>query len=479
MQQAADFASAPPRSDSERSLLSPLLETASGLNQNRSTSKGHRASDLPGFTFGLRVEDRGRRVTAANEIIELTDDDFYQDPHAVYRRLRERGPIHRVRLDGVLSWLVVDQDVAKQAFVEPNISKRVTSPEGQAAIAKNGGAEKFAGAVNENMLFADPPQHTRLRSLVAKAFASRAVRDLGPRITAIADSLLDELSAKESADLLDDYAFPLPIMVICELLGVADDDKDDFRAWTEIVVNESASVEERTSAGISFFTYLTELIAVRTADPREDLLSALIVAKDDGDRLDQQELISMLFLLLAAGHETTVNLIGNAVLELLRDPASAERLRADPTGVPAYVEEILRCQGPVHLATARFTTAPITLGGQYIDAGEFVMISLAAANRDPQRYPDPDGVQPARTDNRHIAFGHGIHYCVGAALARMEATIALTRLLDRIPAMSLDGDIDELSWRKSLLIRGLAALPVRLSPPVKGAAAGELQYSAN
>ncbi|MEV0028922.1 cytochrome P450 [Nocardia sp. NPDC050793] len=420
-------------------------------------------------------------MTTANEIIELTDDDFFRDPHAVYRSLRERGPIHRVRLDGVLSWLVVDQDVAKQAFIEPNLSKRITSPEGQAAIAKNGAAEKFAGAVNDNMLVADPPQHTRLRSLVAKAFASRAVRDLGPRITAIADSLLDELSAKDTADLLDDYAVPLPIMVICELLGVADDDKGDFRAWTEVVVDESAGVEERINAGISFFTYLTELIAVRTDNPREDLLSALIVAKDDNDRLDQQELISMLFLLLAAGHETTVNLIGNAVLELLRDPVTAERLRADPTGVPAYVEEILRCQGPVHIATARFTTAPITLGGREIDAGEFVMISLAAANRDPQRFAEPDEVDAARTDNRHIAFGHGIHYCVGAALARMQATIALTRLLDRIPAMSLDGDFDALSWRKSLLIRGLAALPVRLSLPVEGAAAeiGEQQYSMN
>ncbi|MFD0360415.1 cytochrome P450 [Nocardia sp. GCM10030253] len=402
-------------------------------------------------------------MTAANEILDLTGD-FYQDPHAVYRTLRERGPIHRVRLEGVLGWLIVDYDVAKQAFVEPNISKNVGSPEGQAVLAKNGAADMFNGAINNNMLFSDPPQHTRLRRLVAKAFASRAVRDLGPRITAIADTLLDDMSSRETVDLLDSYAFPLPIAVICELLGVPDDDKDAFRSWTAIVVNDSAPIEERTSAGVSFFTYLTELISARTDNPRDDLLSELIIAKDDDDRLDQQELISMLFLLLAAGHETTVNLIGNAVLELLRDPAAAERLRADPSGIPAYIEEILRCQGPVHLATARYTTAPITLGNQDIAAGEFVMISLAAANRDPERFAEPDRIDADRGDNRHVALGHGIHYCLGATLARMEATIALTRLLARIPAMSLNAEVGELIWRKSLLIRGLAALPVRLVP---------------
>ncbi|MEV6431480.1 cytochrome P450 [Nocardia sp. NPDC051463] len=403
-------------------------------------------------------------MTAAHEILELTDE-FYQDPHAIYQMLRERGPIHRVRLEGVLGWLIVDHDVAKQAFMEPTISKKVSSPEGRAVLAKNGADDMFNGAINDNMLFADPPQHTRLRRLVVKAFAGRAVRDLGPRITAIADELLDTMSTRETVDILDAYAFPLPIAVICELLGVPDDDKDAFRSWTAVVVNDSASIEERTSAGINFFTYLTELIAVRTDNPRDDLLSELIVAKDNGDRLDQQELISMLFLLLAAGHETTVNLIGNAVLELLRDPPAAARLRADPSAIPAYIEEILRCQGPVHLATARYTTAPITLGDQDIDAGEFIMISLAAANRDPERFAEPDRIDAERDDNRHIAFGHGIHYCLGAALARTEATVALTRLLARIPTMSLNVAVGELTWRKSLLIRGLAALPVRLAPP--------------
>ena len=411
-------------------------------------------------------------MTAADEILELTDD-FYQDPHAVYRELRARGPIHRIRLDGVLGRLVVDHEVAKHAFTEPGISKKIGSPQGQEVLARNGAADMFNGAINDNMLFSDPPQHTRLRKLVTKAFTGRAIRELGPRITAIADDLLDRMSTRERVDLLDSYAFPLPIAVICELLGVPDDDKDDFRTWTAMVVDDSAPIEDRTTAGISFFTYMTKLIADRTDSPGEDLLSELIVAKEDGDRLDQSELISMLLLLLAAGHETTVNLIGNAVHEMLRDPEIVRRLRAEPAAVPAFVEEILRVQGPIHLATARYTTRPITLGGQEIDAGEFVMISLAAANRDPARFEQPDRIDIDREDKRHIAFGHGIHFCLGAALARMEATVAITRLLDRIPELSLDAESGVPRWRKSLLIRGLESLPVSLVP----AAEPELEFS--
>lgn len=401
-------------------------------------------------------------MTAAEEILEITDD-FYQDPHRVYRELRQRGPIHRIRWDGVLGWLVVDHEVAKKAFLEPNISKRLGSPEGQAALAKNDAADMFSSAVNDNLLFSDPPQHSRLRRLVAKAFASRAMVDLGPRITEIADEMLDAMAGKQDVDLLDSYAFPLPIAVICELLGVPDDDKDAFRSWTAVLVDDASTIEERGSAGANFFTYLTELITARTDNPRNDLLSELIIAKDDGDRLDQQELIAMLFLLLAAGHETTVNLIGNAVLELLGDPTTAERLRQNPADIPGYLDEILRCQGSIHVATARFTTAPITLGGQDIEAGEFIMISLAAANRDPEQFADPDRIDIERSDSRHLAFGYGIHYCLGAALARTEATVAVKQLLNRYPDIALDPAAGGPVWKRSLLIRGLTALPVRLN----------------
>ncbi|PPJ26203.1 cytochrome P450 [Nocardia nova] len=430
-------------------------------------------SDFDRPSKGLWHVTYSDSAQAADAILELTDD-FYQDPHAVYRELRARGPIHRIRLDGVVGWLVVDHEVAKQAFLEPGISKKIGSPEGQAVLARNGAVDRFNGAINDNMLFADPPQHTRLRKLVTKAFTGRAVRELGPRITTIADELLAEIGIRDRADLLDAYAFPLPVAVICELLGVPDDDKHDFRAWTAVVVNDSAPIEERTTAGISFFSYMTKLIAARTDSPGDDLLSELIIAKEDGDQLDQSELISMLLLLLAAGHETTVNLIGNAVYEMLRNPRIAERLRAEPETVPAYVEEILRSQGPVHLATARYTARPIVLGGREIGAGEFILISLAAADRDPDRFTHPDRVDVDRADNRHIAFGHGIHFCLGAALARTEATIAINRLLDRIPELSLDPEYGEPIWRRSLLIRGLTALPVSMVP----ANEPELEFSA-
>ncbi|MEV0358623.1 cytochrome P450 [Nocardia sp. NPDC050697] len=405
-------------------------------------------------------------MTGAMEILELTDD-FYQDPHATYRALRARGPLHRIRSNGVLGWLVVDHEVAKQALTEPTISKRVGSPEGQAVLAKNGAAELFNTAISDNMLFADPPQHTRLRRLVAKAFSGPAIRDLQPRITAIADTLLDDIGARTTVDLMDSYAFQLPTAVICEVLGVPDSDKEEFRAWTAVVVSDSATIEERTAAGISYLTYLSKLIAERTADPRDDILSQLIIAKDHDDRLDEHELIAMLLLLLIAGHETTVNLIGNSVLELLRDPATAERLRTHPDAIPAYLEEILRCHGSLHVATARYTTAPITLGGTDIDAGEFILISLAAANRDPARFTDPDRIDLERPESRHIAFGHGIHHCLGATLARVEATTAISRLLARFPEISLDGEFSDLTWRKSLLIHGLTSLPVRPGAPTE------------
>ncbi|MFC8044613.1 cytochrome P450 [Nocardia sp. NPDC057353] len=405
-------------------------------------------------------------MTGAMEIVELTDD-FYQDPHATYRALRERGPLHRIRANGVVGWLIVDHEVAKQAFAEPAISKRIGSPEGQAVLAKNGAAELFNTAISDNMLFTDPPQHTRLRRLVAKAFAGPAIRDLQPRITAIADALLDDIGERTAVDLIDSYAFQLPTAVICELLGVPDADKADFRSWTAAVVNDSATLEERTAAGISYLTYLSKLIAERTDDPRDDLLSQLIIAKDHEDRLDEHELIAMLLLLLIAGHETTVNLIGNSVLELLRDPARAERLRTNPEAIPAYLEEILRCHGSLHVATVRYTTAPITLGGTDIDAGEFILISLAAANRDPARFTDPDRIDLERPESRHIAFGHGIHHCLGATLARVEGTIAISRLLTKFPDISLDGEFSDLTWRKSLLIHGLTNLPVRPAGPAE------------
>jgi cytochrome P450 len=310
------------------------------------------------------------------------------------------------------------------------------------------------------MLAADPPDHTRLRKLVGKAFTGRAIAALRPRIEQIAGELLDEMEAgPDRIDLLDAYAFPLPITVICELLGVPTDDRNDFRTWSNTLL-QSADVAAHTAAGASMASYLTELVDERRARPTDDMLGAIVAASEDSDQLSRHEAISMAFLLLVAGHETTVNLIGTGTYALLRHPAQLDALRADPSLVPNAVEEFLRWDGPVHLATVRFTVEPTVIGGVEIPAGEVVLVSLTSANRDPSRWPDADQLDVRRQAASHLAFGHGIHHCLGAPLARLEGDVAFTQLLARFPALSLDAA--ELTWRPSTLIRGLTALPVRL-----------------
>ncbi|MEC3951843.1 cytochrome P450 [Nocardia sp. CDC153] len=408
-------------------------------------------------------------VTASESAIspfELTED-FYQHPHAAYDRLRDRGPAHFVRFPhGGTGWLITDYEAAKAAFLDPTISKALKSPGARAALAGDGAGAQVASAMfGDMMVFYDPPEHTRLRTLVNRAFSSRAVRELAPRITELADTLLAELSADatDELDLLDRYAFPLPMLVICELLGVPNSERDNFRAWSTTLVSNDETTEARSAAVMQFVGYIDQLIRAKADAPSEDLLSELISVSEDGDRLSHRELISMVFLLLVAGFETTVNLISNAVAILLSDKGVREKLAADPDRVPDFIEEVLRYESPASEATFRYTTAPITLGGVEIPAGQRILVSMAAADRDPARFPDPHTVDLDRADKNHLAFGHGIHRCVGAPLARMEGGIALARLLATYPDLELAARA-ELSWRKSLIVRGLTGLPVRLRP---------------
>ncbi|AYF72944.1 cytochrome P450 [Nocardia yunnanensis] len=410
---------------------------------------------------------RERAVTASDsaaEPFELTED-FYQNPHAVYDRLREYGPAHRVRFpDGGTGWLITDYDAAKAAFLDPAISKDLTS-EGARAALSGDGAQAAGAMFGDMMLFYDPPGHTRLRTLVNRAFGGRAVRELAPRITELADTLLAGLAADAAADqdLLDRYAFPLPMLVICELLGVPDAERDNFRAWSTTLVSNDETVEARGAAVRQFVAYIDQLIRAKREQPAHDLLSELITVSEDDDRLSHRELISMVFLLLVAGFETTVNLIANAVAILLSDNNLHATLVANPERIPDFVEEVLRFESPASEATFRYTTAAVTLGGLEIPAGQRILVSMAAADRDPARFADPHTVDLDRADKNHLAFGHGIHRCVGAPLARMEGGIALTRLLAAYPELELAADA-ELRWRKSLIVRGLTGLPVRLHP---------------
>ncbi|WP_378731904.1 cytochrome P450 [Nocardia brasiliensis] len=395
--------------------------------------------------------------------------DFFRTPYAFYEQLRSDGPVHRVRLrTGVQAWLVVDYDAAKQALRHPDIRKNPHSSAGVRARHAATGDGRVIPAnqrLSHHLLYADPPAHARLRKLVTPAFAPARMAALAPRITAIADELLDGIDRAADAtgrvDLLAEYAFPLPITVICELLGVPVEDRARFRDWSAAVVDTPMATPQRmVNATEAIVDYFDRLVALRRTRARgDDLISQLLTGTDDGDRLSHDELISMAFLILVAGHETTVNLIGNTVLTLLTDPPRYRALHNDPDAVAPLVEEMLRYNGPVNVATMRYTAAPITLGGTEIPQGELVLVALASANRDERHFADPAAFHPERSSN-HLAFGHGIHFCLGAGLARLEAKIALTRLVGRYPELRLAVDDDDLRWRRSILIRGLQELPV-------------------
>jgi cytochrome P450 len=369
----------------------------------------------------------------------------------------DRGPIREIEIPGgTRAWLVTGYDEARQALNDPRLSK--TAP----GLRLGPLGDDIREATFRHMLAADPPDHTRLRRLVSAAFTARRIEALRPRIQQISDDLLDGLAGKKRADLIDSYAFPLPIQVICELLGLPDEDRDTFRSWTNVIVGGPAYREQLPSAMRDLVAYTRELLAQRREQPGEDLLSGLISARDDQDRLSEDELTSMVFLLLIAGHETTVNLIGNGAMLLLADRSRWERLESDRDLLPAAIEEFLRYEGPVAYATSRFTTEPMEIAGRPLPAGASVLVGLAEANRDPGRFADGADVDLTRELNPHLGFGHGIHYCLGAPLARLEAQIAFTGLLDRFPQMRLDGTVDDLQWRPGMLLRGLFHLPVTL-----------------
>ncbi|MFJ3924565.1 cytochrome P450 [Streptomyces sp. NPDC090022] len=385
-------------------------------------------------------------------------EDFNADPYPYYARLREAGPVHRVTLVGEGGgdvWLVVGHEEARAALNHPGLSKNWQASEYFEQIA--------ASAVNNHMLEADPPRHTRLRKLVAREFTARRVEALRPLVQRVTDERLDAMAADGArrADLIRSLAFPLPMTVICELLGVPDLDREAFRTWSNEVVAPTTAANSSWALSETA-RYLTALIEDKRARPGEDLLSGLIRDSDeDGDRLTQDELIAMAFLLLVAGHETTVNLISNGVRALLAHPDQLAALRADWSLLDGAVEEMLRYDGPVEGATFRFASEDLEIGGVPIGAGEAVLVSLASADRDPERFPDPDTFDIRRAPQGHLAFGHGIHFCLGAPLARMEGRIAVRSLLERFPDLAADPDAGPHEWIPGTLIRGVKQLPVR------------------
>lgn len=394
---------------------------------------------------------------------KLDAHELWHDPYSIYARMRVEAPVHKVILPGrdLKAWLVTRYADVRAALADPRLSKDYRQVAGLIERhALEDGPRRFATEISAHMLNSDPPDHERLRRLVGKAFTARRIEQLRPRITEIAEELLTGIEPGGEIDLLSAFAFPLPIAVICELLGVPIADRDDFQTWSNTVTSSSPSAEiGKASAEIN--RYLSDLIDRKREEPGEDMLSVLVGVSEDNDRLSHRELVSMAFLLLIAGHETTVNLIGNGTLALLRNPDQLAALRADPGLIGRAVEEFLRFEGPVNVATFRFTTEPVEIGGVLIPEGEFVFASLGSANRDQDRYPHPDRLDLSRDTAGHLAFGHGIHYCLGAPLARLEAEIAFGALLRKFDRMELAVPPESLTWRSSTLMRGLIELPVR------------------
>jgi cytochrome P450 len=396
--------------------------------------------------------------------LEQLQSDYLQDPHAAHERLRNVGPVVELVLPrGLKVWVVTRYDEALIALSDARFSKDFDAAGDLFARHLQPGVPRreFDQSFASHMLNMDPPSHTRLRKLVNKAFTARRMEALRPRIQEITDQLLDEMAGKPQVDLLDALAFPLPITVICELLDVPLDQRDDFRIWSGTLLTDSTQ-EQVNQAGASMYAFLSGLIQAKRDNPGDDIFSALVHASEDDDRLNENELISMAFLLLVAGHETTVNLIGNGVLGLLRNPDQLAALRADRSLLPGAVEEFLRIDGPINLATFRYTAEEVELGGVTIPAGEFVLVSLLGANRDPEKFPEPDRMDITRPTGGHVAFGHGVHFCLGAPLARLEGAIAIGSLLDRFD-LDLATEPGALRWRDSTLLHGLDRFPVSLT----------------
>lgn len=393
---------------------------------------------------------------------ELWSPEVTANPFPLYARMRRETPVARSRhpsMEGPI-WVVCRYQAAVDFLKDSRFakSKQTLSKESQRRYFRVSSLKHL----DQHMLSADPPMHTRLRSLVAQAFTLRRVEALRPRITAIASQLLDRLEPQGRVDLLDAFAFPLPITVIAELLGVPVEDQDRFREWTTTFLTppKDGDLAPLRRMAQEFQAYLQDFLARRRADPQDDLASAMISAEEQGDRLTAEELMSMVFLLLVAGHETTVNLIGNGVWALLQHPGQLERLRAEPALLDSAVEEMLRYCGPVRHSTSRFTTEDTEFHGQHIPAGEMLVAGLLSANRDGDVFPEPERFDIGRQPNRHIAFGSGIHFCLGAPLALLEARVSFRLLLERLPRLRFAVDPATLRWRDSLLIHGLERLPV-------------------
>jgi cytochrome P450 len=407
---------------------------------------------------------------AATQKYDLYGEGFRAATYETFARMRTDDPVFcQPGIDGeTMIWFVTRHEDVVAVLLDDERFVRdpalALTPE-QLEWASSRMPESFQ-FIEQHMLNKDGEDHRRLRRLVTKAFTPRMVEQLRPRIQQIADELIDAVEARGEMELVEEFAFPLPITVIAELLGIPAADRDRFRAWSNAIVTPALGPEALAEFGeriTDFVAYLHDLFERRRAQPGDDLVSALLQVRDGGDALSEQELFSMVILLIVAGHETTVSLLGNAVLALLEHPEQCALLERDPALIGNAIEELVRYDGPVERALNRWAAEDVELGGHTIRRGDDVIVILGSADRDPERFSEPDSLDLARADTKHVGFGRGSHYCLGAPLARLEAEVALTTLLRRLPGLRLAVSAAELAWRPVPLFRSLARLPVAWS----------------
>ncbi|AGP33134.1 cytochrome [Sorangium cellulosum] len=388
--------------------------------------------------------------------MNLFPDEMRRDPYPLYEQMRSSSPaLHIAPFD---LWMIFDYDGVKRALTDHDaFSSAVTPPTGKAP---------------EWIVFSDPPRHTKLRGIVQRAFTPRSIAGLEPRIRELSRELLDQRIEHGTMDLAVDYAGPLPTMVIAEMIGIPAEDRARFMRWSEAIVNLSHTlsggeeaarvVSEHAAVKEEMKAYVADLLEARRGAPEDDLLTRLVEAEVDGERLNEDELLNFFQFLLAAGTETTTNLIDNAILCLLESPSELARVRAAPDLVPSAIEEVLRYRSPLQMVF-RETRRAVEVHGQAIPAGKLVLPVIGSANRDSRQFRDPGRFDVARDPNPHVGFGHGIHFCIGASLARLEARIALPDLLTRLRGLALASD-EPWEPRKALIVHGPARLPVCFEP---------------
>lgn len=407
--------------------------------------------------------------------VNIASPAFKVDPYPFYARLRAEAPVCPVTLpDKRVAWLITRYDDVQMALKDERFAKDPANAQTPEQLRKQPWMPGMFRPLMQNMLDLDAPRHTRLRGLVHKAFTPRLIEEMREGVQTLANRLLDEVERQGRMDLIHDYALPIPTAIIAEMLGVPEADQRRFVGWSNAIMASTASrwwMLKALPSSMAFMRYIRKLIKQRQTNPQDDLLSALVQAKEADDQLSDDELMAMVILLLIAGHETTVNLIGTGTLALLEHPDQMEKLRADPSLIRSAVEELLRYGSPVETATERYAREDVTIAGTTIPRGGLVLAALASANRDERQFPNPDALDIARAPNRHLAFGQGIHYCVGAPLARLEGQIAINTLLRRLPDLQLSVAPAALQWRGGLIMRGLKALPVTFTPQQEAVAA--------